>query len=227
MGIFSRLADIINSNVNSILDRAEDPEKIIRLIIQEMEETLVEVRAVAARSIAEKKEIQRNLARYESAQAEWERKAEVALAKGREDLAKAALAEKGKLAETAASLKAEVAALEEALARNEDDIVKLQDKLREAKAKQKAINARHETASSRLKVRRQLYDGKIEDAFTRFATMEKRLDATEGEAEAFDLGRTKSLKDEIAELEAEGAIEAELAQLKARLAKGRKAGSKG
>lgn len=227
MGIFSRLTDIINSNVTAILDRAEDPEKIIRLIIQEMEETLVEVRATAARSIAEKKEIQRNLSRYETAQAEWERKAEVALAKNREDLAKAALGEKGKLAETAATLRAEVGALDEVLGRNEDDIVKLQDKLREAKAKQKAINARHETASSRLRVRRQLYDGKIEDAFARFETMEKRLDATEGEVEAFDLGRTKSLKDEIAELEAESAVEEELALLKARLAKHRSAGSKG
>lgn len=221
MGIFSRLADIINSNVNGILDRAEDPEKIIRLIVQEMEETLVEVRAAAARSIAEKKEIRRSLSRYEEAQAEWSRKAEVALAKGREDLAKAALGEKAKLAETAAALRAEMAALEEALARNEDDIVKLQDKLREAKAKQKAMNARRDTASSRLRVRRQLYDGKIEDAFTRFETMEKRLDATEGEAEAFDLGRTRSLKDEIADLETESVVEEELAALKARLAKRR------
>lgn len=219
MGIFSRLADIINSNVNVILDRAEDPEKIIRLIIQEMEETLVEVRATAARSIAEKKEIRRNLTRYEEAQAEWARKAEVALSKDREDLAKAALAEKAKLAETAAALEAELAQLDEALDRNEDDIVKLQDKLREAKAKQKTMNARHQTASSRLKVRRQLYDGKIEDALARFEHMEKRLDATEGEAEAFDLGRGRSLTEEIAELEAENGIEEELAQLKARLAK--------
>jgi phage shock protein A len=221
MGIFSRLTDIINSNVNGILDRAEDPEKIIRLIIQEMEETLVEVRATAAHSIAEKKEIQRSLSRYEDAQAEWARKAEVALAKDREDLAKAALGEKAKLADTAAALKAEIATLDEALSRNQDDIVKLQDKLREAKAKQKSIAARHETASSRLRVRRQLYDGKIEDAFARFETMEKRLDATEGEVEAFDLGRTRSLKDEIAELETESAVEEELAALKARLAKRR------
>ncbi len=219
MGIFSRLTDIINSNVNSILDRAEDPEKIIRLIIQEMEETLVEVRSTAARTIAEKKEIQRNLGRYTEAQDEWARKAEVALTKGREDLSKAALVEKAKLAETAAALQAELDKLDEALDRNETDIVKLQDKLKEAKAKQKAMAARRETASSRLKVRRQLYDGKIEDAFTRFDQMEKRLDATEGEVEAFDLGRTKSLKEEIAELEAESAIEEELAALKARIAK--------
>lgn len=219
MGIFSRLTDIINSNVNVILDRAEDPDKIIRLIIQEMEETLVEVRSTAARTIAEKKEIQRNLARYTDAQEEWARKAEVALTKGREDLSKAALVEKSKLAETAAALQAELDRLDEALGRNEADVVKLQGKLKEAKAKQKGMNARRETASSRLKVRRQLYDGKIEDAFARFDQMEKRLDATEGEVEAFDLGRRKSLTEEIAELEAESAIEEELAALKARMAK--------
>ncbi|MCG8510831.1 MAG: phage shock protein PspA [Rhodospirillales bacterium] len=225
MGIFTRLTDIVNSNVNSILDRAEEPEKIIRLVIQEMEETLVEVRATAAQTIAEKKEIARNLSRYEDAQAEWERKAEIALTKGREDLSKAALVEKAKLNETAEALKDELAALDESLAGNEADIVKLQGKLKEAKAKQKSIRARHETASSRLKVRRRLYDGKIEDAFARFSQMEKRLDEKEGEVESFDLGRTKSLKDEIAELEAESAVEQELAALKARLAK--RKGTKG
>ena len=222
MGIFSRLTDIVNSNVNAILDSAEDPEKIIRLIIQEMEETLVEVRATAAQTIAERKDIQRSLQRYEDAQAEWDRKAELALSKNREDLSKAALVEKSKLRETADALRAELDSVDDALARSEADIVKLQGKLKEAKVKQKAIKARHETATSRLKVRRQLYDGRIEDAFTRFNQMEKRLDETEGEVEAFDLGRTKSLKEEIAELESESAVEQELAALKARMAKGSK-----
>ena len=222
MGIFSRLTDIVNSNVNAILDSAEDPEKIIRLIIQEMEETLVEVRATAAQTIAERKDIQRSLQRYEDAQAEWDRKAELALSKNREDLSKAALVEKSKLRETADALRAELDSVDDALARSEADIVKLQGKLKEAKVKQKAIKARHETANSRLKVRRQLYDGRIEDAFTRFNQMEKRLDETEGEVEAFDLGRTKSLKEEIAELESESAVEQELAALKARMAKGSK-----
>ena len=226
MGIFSRLTDIVNSNVNAILDRAEEPEKIIRLIIQEMEETMVEVRATAAQTIAEKKDIERGLGRYQEAQAEWQRKAELALTKGREDLSKAALVEKAKLSDTADRLGAELAALDGALAHNEADIVKLQEKLKEAKAKQKAIKARHDTASSRLRVRRQLHDGRIEDALVRFEQMEKRLDATEGEVEAFDLGRTKSLNEEIAELEAESAVEEELAALKARLAK-RPASTKG
>ena len=218
MGIFSRLADIINSNLNSILDRAEDPEKIIRLVIQEMEDTLVEVRSTAAKTIAEKKEASRRLSRLEEAQQGWAEKAELALSKGREDLAKGALVEKAKLSEAAALLREELEELVAMLRQGETDIAKLESKLREAKAKQQAITARHETASSRLKVRRNLYDGRVDEAFARFEQVEKKLDEAEGEVEAFDLGRGKSLAEEISELAAESAIEDELAALKARLA---------
>ena len=219
MGIFSRLADIINSNLNSILDRAEEPEKIIRLVIQEMEDTLVEVRSTAAKTIAEKKEASRRLGRLAEAQKGWEQKAELALSKGREDLAKGALVEKAKLGEAAAMLQEELEELDAMLRQGEADIAKLESKLREAKAKQQALTARHETASSRLKVRRNLYDGRVDDAFARFEQVEKKLDAAEGEVEAFDLGRGKSLAEEISDLAAESAIEDELAALKARLAK--------
>jgi len=223
MGIFSRLADIINSNLNAILDRAEEPEKIIRLVIQEMEDTLVEVRSTAAKTIAEKKEATRRLARLAEAQKGWEEKAELALSKGREDLAKGALVEKSKLAEAAGMLESELAELDAMLRQGEADIAKLESKLREAKAKQQSLAARHETATSRLKVRRNLYDGRVDDAFARFEQVEKKLDAAEGEVEAFGLGRGKSLAEEISELAAESAIEDELAALKARLAKGRQA----
>ena len=223
MGIFSRFADIINSNVNTLLDRAEDPEKLIRLIILEMEETLVEVRATAAKAIAEKKEVTRSLARVRQAEAEWRRKAEVALAKGREDLSRKALIEKAGLAETAKALEAERVALGDSLARGEADIAKLMAKLKEAKAKQRTIQARHESATSRLKVRRQLYESRVDDAFARFEQVDRRLDATEGEVEAFDLGRTRTLTEEISELEADSTIEDELVAMKVRLAKaGRK-----
>lgn len=223
MGIFSRLADIINSNLNAILDRAEEPEKIIRLVIQEMEDTLVEVRSTAAKTIAEKKEASRRLARLAEAQKGWEEKAELALSKGREDLAKAALVEKAKLGEAAAMLQSELEELDAMLRQGEADIAKLESKLREAKAKQQALAARHETASSRLKVRRNLYDGRVDDAFARFEQVEKKLDAAEGEVEAFGLGRGKSLAEEISELAAESAIEDELAALKARMAQGKAA----
>lgn len=226
MGIFSRLADIVNSNVNNLLDRAEDPEKMIRLIIQEMEDTLVEVRTTAARTIAERKEIERTVERYRDTQAEWQRKAEVALRKDREDLSKAALMEKAKLAKATEDMEKELAALDHVLAQGEADITKLAAKLKEAKAKQQTIQARHDTASSRLKVRRRLHDGRVDDAFARFEMVEKRLDAAEGAVEAFDLGASKTLIEEIADLEAESAIEDELAALKARLGKERGAGKR-
>ncbi len=217
MSIFSRLADIINSNVNTILDRAEDPEKMIRLMIQEMEDTLVEVRATAARGIADKKDLQRKLGRLVAAEGEWQRKAELALSKDREDLAKAALMEKAKLADTVSALEDELGHLDEALDRHEADIGKLEAKLREVKARQKAILARHDSAAAQLKTRRRVHDSRIDDALIRFEQMERRLDQTEGEVEAYDLGRGKTLAEEIAELEAEGEIEEELAALKARI----------
>ncbi|MCG8360041.1 MAG: phage shock protein PspA [Kiloniellales bacterium] len=218
MSIFSRLADIINSNINAILDRAEEPEKIIRLIIQEMEDTLVEVRTNAARSIADKKAIARKLDQVKEAQEEWARRAELALEKGREDLAKAALLEKAKLADTAGILEQELVQVEEAIVQGDADIAKLQAKLAEAKAKQKAIVTRQEAAGSRLKVRTTLQDGRVDDALARFEQVERKLDEAEGRVEAFDLGQRKTLAEEIAALEAESAIEAELESLKDRIA---------
>lgn len=218
MGVFSRLADIINSNVNAILDRAEDPEKIIRLIIQEMEETLVEVRVTAARTIAERKEISRRLDRLREAEGDWERKAEIALRKGREDLSRAALIEKAKLGGIIKGLEQELAALDAALHAGDADIAKLEAKLREAKARQKAMQARQETASNRLRARRHLHDPRVDDAFARFETVERRIDRAEGEVEAYDLGQRRTLAEEIADLEVETAIEDELEALKARLA---------
>jgi phage shock protein A len=218
MGIFSRFADIINSNIGAILDRAEDPEKIIRLIIQEMEDTLVEVRTNAAHAIAERKEIGRKLSRLQETRHEWERRAELALAKGREDLAKGALLEKAKLGEVGRMLEEQLAQVETALGQGDADISKLQAKLAEAKAKQKALMVRHDTADSRLKVRRNLYDSRVDDALARFDQVERKLDEAEGKVEAYDLGQRQTLAQEIADLEAESAIDEELSVLKRRLA---------
>lgn len=219
MGIFSRLSDIINSNINSILDRAEDPEKIIRLVIQEMEDTLVEVRSSAAKAIADQKDVERKLGRIADAEAEWQRKAELALSKDREDLAKAALLEKAKLAEMAEHLGNELEHLKSVLARHEEDVLKLEAKLREAKAKKQALNARHATVSNSLRVRRSITSPKLEEAFERFEKVEKRIDRIEGEVEAYDLGQGRTLDQEIADLEMEEAIESELDALKSKLAK--------
>jgi phage shock protein A len=217
MGIFSRLADIVNSNINAILDRAQDPEKIIRLIIQEMEDTLVEVRSSAVRTIAEKKEIERRVATLEREQEEWQRRAELAVTKGRDDLAKGALNAKARVAEALSVLQRQHQQIEEALTRQNEDIGKLQAKLADAKAREKAIVARHKTAGNRIRLRTHLYDERITDAFARFEQVERALDQAEGKVEAFDLGRGKTLADELAGLEAENGVEEELRALKERL----------
>ncbi|MDX2225264.1 MAG: phage shock protein PspA [Rhodospirillaceae bacterium] len=215
MSIFSRLTDIVNSNITALLDRAEDPAKLIRLIVQEMEDTLVEVRSDAARLIAERKELARRLAKLKEAEGEWQKRAELAVARGRDDLARAALIERTKVGELAVTLARDDEILAERMQNLDADIQRLQSKHAEAKAKQASLTARAKTAGARLSVREQLYDGRVDDALARFDTIEKKLDEAEGRVEAFDLGRRKSLAEEIAELEAESQIEAELAKLKA------------
>jgi phage shock protein A len=224
MGIFSRMGDIINSNLNAMLDRAEDPEKIVRLIVQEMEDTLVEARTAAAKSIAEKKELHRKIEQLETAQADWQAKAELAVSKDRDDLAKGALVARAKAADAAEALKAELVQVEAALAKTNEDMAQLQAKLSEAKQKQKAMEIRRKSAQERIRVRTQLHDGRIDDALSRYEMVERKLDELEGHAEAFDLGRGpgKSLEEEFAELESEGKVDEELAALKQRLAGGAK-----
>jgi phage shock protein A len=217
MGIFSRMGDIIAANVNDLLDKADDPAKMIRLIIMEMEETLIEVRASAARTIADQKEGRRTLLRIEQAQANWGEKAELALSKGRDDLAKAALVEKQKLGKMQESVTHDIALLDEALLKHEEDIQKLDTKLRDARARQQTIVSRLETAHNRLKVRELTSGRKVEDAFARFDILERRVDMAEGRVDAFDLGRKKSLEEEINDLQTNDAIDAELAALKSRL----------
>jgi phage shock protein A len=225
MSIFSRLSDIINSNINSMLDKAEDPEKIIRMIVQEMEDTLVEVRSSAARTIADQKDVERQLGRLEKAQTAWEAKAELAISKGREDLAKGALIEKAKLADAADHMAAELEHLKAALSSHEDDVIKLEAKLREARAKKKALAGRQTTVQNRLKVNRNLRDTRIDNAFERFDKVEQRIDRIESEIESYDLGDGATLEDAIAGLETDEAIEKELEALKARVS-GSKTGGK-
>ncbi len=217
MGIFTRFSDIVNSNINAILDKAEDPEKIVRLMIQEMEDTLVEVRSAAARSIADKKDLNRKLSHLDREQGEWDAKAELALRKGREDLAKAALVEKSRAASAAEIIRADYDAVDEALAKLNDDIARLEKKLEDAKARQKALLARHKTANSRLAAREKIHDYKIDDAMIRFEQYTRRIDDVEGRIEAYDLGLPKDLNHEFAGLEAEDSIARELDDLKKRV----------
>jgi phage shock protein A len=217
MGIFTRFSDIVNSNINAILDKAEDPEKIVRLMIQEMEDTLVEVRSAAARSIADKKDLNRRLGQIEQERDDWDAKAELAMRKGREDLARAALVEKSRSASAADIIRSDYAAVDEGLAKLNDDISRLETKLEDAKARQKALLARHKTANSRLAARKKIHDYKIDDAMIRFEQYTRRIDDVEGRIEAYDLGLPKDLSHEFAGLEAEETITRELDDLKKRV----------
>ena len=218
MGIFTRFSDIVNSNINSILDKAEDPEKIVRLMIQEMEDTLVEVRSAAARSIADKKDLNRKLESLEKEIGDWDGKAELAMRKGREDLAKAALVEKARVSGAAEAVKADYVAIDEGLTKLNDDIARLESKLNDAKARQKSLLARHKQASSRLEARKRIHDYKIDDAMVRFEAYTRRIDDVEGKVEAYDMGLPKDLNHEFASLEAEESVAKEFDELKRRVA---------
>ena len=218
MSIFTRTRDIVAANFSDLLDKAEDPAKMIRMIIREMEETLVEVRASAARTIADQKEMRRQIARLQQIQQGWEEKAELALSKGREDLAKGALVEKQKAADLADSIAAEIAGLDEGLRASEGDIARLQGKLRDARTRQAAIQARLESAQNRVRMR-EAYGGALaQEAFSRFDMLERRADLAEGHADALALAAPKSLDEEISELRNAEKVDAELAAMKARIA---------
>ncbi len=221
MGIFSRTRDIIAANVTDLLDKAEDPAKMIRMIILEMEETLVEVRASAARTIADQKEMRRHIAKLNALQEGWTEKAQLALSKDREDLAKAALVERQKAADMAEQLSHEIETLDEALKASEEDIAKLQAKLREARARQNSLVTRMQSAENRLRVREAYAGEKVNDAFARFDMLERRVDIAEGRADAMGLGQQpKTLEEEIAELKSADKVDADLAALKASMNKG-------
>jgi phage shock protein A len=216
MGIFSRTRDIIAANFNELLDQADDPAKMIRMIIMEMEETLVEVRASAARTIADQKEMHRHTVKLERLQSDWGEKAQLALSKDREDLARAALLEKKKAADMGEQLKTEIAVLDDALRAYEQDIAKLQNRLREARSRQSQIAARLESAENRVKLRSLMTSDRVDDALARFDQLERRVDYAEGRADALSIADQSqpTLADEIAALESSDKIDEELEAMK-------------
>ncbi|HET6941552.1 MAG TPA: phage shock protein PspA [Sphingomicrobium sp.] len=216
--VFSRARDIFAANMTDLLDRAEDPSRMIRMIILEMEDTLVDLRASAARSIADAKEMKRAVGRLEELQIGWNDKAELALSKDREDLAKQALVEKQKAAEMAEGLRSEMEQIEQVLRSYEVDITKLQNKLREARARQNAIAARLESAVARAKAREMMHGSRTLDAFAKFEVLERHADFAEGRADALGMTGPRSLEEEIAELRAAEKVDAELEAMKAALA---------
>ncbi len=217
MSIFSRTRDIIAANFSDLLDRADDPAKMIRMIILEMEETLVEVRASAARTIADQKEMRRHISKLDRLQADWSEKAQLALSKDREDLARAALVEKQKASDMAGQLGGEVTVLDDSLRAYELDIDKLQTRLREARSRQGAIAARLESAENRVKLRTLLASERVDEAMARFDQLERRVDYAEGSANALSLadGNAKpSLADEISALAGADKVDEELEAMK-------------
>ncbi|MGH8191064.1 MAG: phage shock protein PspA, partial [Rhodanobacteraceae bacterium] len=217
MGVFSRMSDIVNSNINAMLDKAEDPEKVVRLIIQEMEDTLVEVRSAAARAIADRKELERRMTYAEREADEWQRRAELAVNKNRDDLAKAALAERKRVDGALAELQKQHKEVGLGLEKLGDDIVALQAKLADAKNRQKGLETRRHTAAYRLQARSRIHDRRFNDALGKFEYYERKLEHMEGKVESFDLGQKRGLDKEFADLETDDHVAAELAALKQRM----------
>lgn len=219
MGLLSRMSDIVQSNINALLDKAEDPEKMIKHLILEMQDTLVEVRSVAATVLADKKQIERRISKLEIESANWQNKAQIALQKEREDLARAALGEKQRVDQALDSLHEQLNEVQESVNKLQNDSSQLNDKLLEAKAKQKTLLIRQRTQSSRLKLRHSDAYNKVDTAIVKFDQYERRIDDLEAQVDAFDLvSETKSLNAELAELEVSEEIEMQLAELRKKVA---------
>ncbi|MEP1448738.1 MAG: phage shock protein PspA [Paraglaciecola sp.] len=219
MGMFTRMSDIVQANINAILDKAENPAKVIKLLIQEMEETLVELRSVAATNLAEKKQLQRQEDKLQQQINSWQAKATLAVEKDREDLARAALAEKHLCQQSLTTLVAEQTAVDESLSKLQTDMGKLQDKIIEARAKQKSLIVRERSVAVRMTAKNKTHSVKIDDAIVRFEQYERRIDDLESQVDAYDLvNESQGLNAQFSQLEAESQIEQELEALRKKVA---------
>ncbi len=215
MGIFTRVRDIISSNLNAMLEKAEDPEKLVKLMIQEMEDTLVEIKASCAGAMATKKKIQRALEAGGAKAKEWARKAQHAVEKARDDLAREALIEKRRYQERTESLEREIALCDELVEQYQADIIKLEEKLAAAREKQRVLVQRHIHAQRKRRAEKGIRKFDTSDAMIRFEQFENRIEQMEADADLVNFGRKPTLEDEFAQIETDEEIEKELDSLKA------------
>ena len=213
MGIFSRFRDIINANLNAMLEKAEDPEKLIKLMIQEMEDTLVELKASCAGAMANRSRIIRTRDFAMENVEKWDRKARLAVEKGREDLAREALLEKRACQQEADHRVKEADHFEQLVAQYQKDIQQLEEKLESARNKHRILVQRHIHASHRKDAQTKIRKADSSDAFVRFEQFESRIDRMEADAELINY-RASSLEDEFSKMETDEQIEQELASLK-------------
>jgi phage shock protein A len=218
MSIFSRARDIISSNVNAMLDKAENPEKLIKLIVREMEDTLIEVKASCAGAMAAKRKTRRELDLVQAREAEWERRARLALAKGRDDLAREALIERRRYADRGAALQGELNQCDALLEQYRGDIAQLEEKLEKVLEKERVLVQRHVHAQQKIRAQREIRRFDTSDALARFENFEARIDRLETEGDLVNFGRRPSLEDEFARLEGNDEIDQELEALRASLA---------
>jgi phage shock protein A len=216
MGIFTRFRDIVSSNINSMLDRAEDPEKLIRLMIREMEDTLVELKAACAGLMAQSKTLQRRQEDADSRARFWADKAQLAVGKGRDDLAREALVERRRHHERCEALDRELKQADGIVAQYHEDIRQLEDKLKSARDKQRLLVQRHIHADRKRRAQEEIRRVETSDAVFRFEELEGRIDRMEADAELVNYGRRGGLEDELNRLEVDETIERELRELKSR-----------
>jgi phage shock protein A len=215
MGIFTRFRDIVGSNINSMLDRAEDPEKLIRLMIQEMEDTLIELKVACTGVMAQTKQVERQLQVFEKRVGYWEDKAGLAVNKGRDDLAREALLEKRRYAQRAESLAHELADHETLLAHYKEDIRQLEAKLKTVREKERLLVQRHFHAARKKRAQEEIRRVDGADAIFRFEELEQRIEHMEAESDLVNSGRKPTLQDELERLTLDEDIESELKAIKA------------
>ncbi|CAI85590.1 PspA/IM30 family protein [Pseudoalteromonas translucida] len=218
MGIFNRVTDIVQANIVSILDKAEDPEKSLNLMLSEMQDALTECRITTAALLCEEKTLKRQIENKNNNLVYWQDKAELAIERGRDDLAKSALLEKQTISNTVVAKQLQLETLQQSIAKMTADCQRLQQRIAEAKAKQTQLVQRHNIVAARGQINSQLQSEKVAHALSRFEKVEQRVEGIEAQVEAYELTDSENtIAAQIDALVKNEQVDAELARLKADL----------